>query len=103
MRPVAAYLPAKELSFSYFALKMNNFAIIVEPKTICKLDKLKHYFFVACKYCTVLRKLHHLVFLHVKPTSLSRRSSGIGDSCHFTDFAQTWPNFLSVYITTKYM
>ena len=41
MRPVTIYLAAKKLSVSYFALKMDNFALIVQPKSTCKLDKLK--------------------------------------------------------------
>ena len=27
----------------------------------------------------------------------------MGDSCYLTDFAQSWANFLSVYIITKYI
>ena len=99
MRPVAIYLAAKQLFLSYFALKMDNFALIVRPTSTCKLHKLKKKI-VAYKYCTVLSNLHNS---YVKPRSLSRRSSGIGNSCHFTDFAQTWFNFLPDDITTKYM
>ena len=44
MRPVTAYLAARQLSFSYFVLKMNSFATTVKPKNTCKFKKLKLFF-----------------------------------------------------------
>ena len=41
MHPVTIYLAVKQPSVPYFALKMDNFALIVQPKSTCKLDKLK--------------------------------------------------------------
>ena len=56
MRPVTAYLAARQLSLSYFALKRNNFATTVKPKNTCKLKKLKLFFLSPiniAQYCAI--------------------------------------------------
>ena len=62
MRPVTINLAVKQLSVQYFALKMDNFALIVQPKSTCKLDKLKRRIQILgsiaqfAKFCVPLSK-----------------------------------------------